>query len=193
MTTILNMNAPRQEQQDPLNLRSLPLVPPGRDGWPEVRDALLDRGRARKRQRAVGGGLAAAAMAVLTLALLFGRPGHDAALPGPEQPAAETAAVQRPLESEPVPLQDPPVESLIAMSQQLENRLRTYRRQLGDLPAGVLVYQVELQDLIVQVDEQLSRNPGSINLWGQRVNLLLDVNRLYENQLRRDYHRMASL
>jgi hypothetical protein len=32
-----------------------------------------------------------------------------------------------------------------------------------------------------------------LELWNQRVNLLLDLSRLYENQLRRDYHRMASL
>jgi hypothetical protein len=32
-----------------------------------------------------------------------------------------------------------------------------------------------------------------VDLWGQRVNLMMDVVRLYENSLRRDYRRMASL
>ena len=45
----------------------------------------------------------------------------------------------------------------------------------------------------MQVDEELSANPESIELWGQRVNLLLDVTQLYENSLRREYRQMASL
>jgi hypothetical protein len=64
---------------------------------------------------------------------------------------------------------------------------------MGVLNSDALVYQVELQDLIVQVDEELSMNPGSRELWGQRVNLLLDVTQLYESSLRRDYQQMASL
>jgi len=82
---------------------------------------------------------------------------------------------------------------LIAMSQQLERRIHAYRASAGDVPSDVLVYQVELQDLIVQVDDQLSANPDSAELWGQRVNLLLDVSRLYENTLRRNYRHLASL
>ena len=105
----------------------------------------------------------------------------------------DTAAL--PLVDEPVsaPLKEPTAESLIALSQKLENRLRMYRSQMGDLPADALVYQVELQDLIVQVDGELSLSPDSVDLWGQRVNLMMDVVRLYENSLRRDYRRMASL
>ena len=105
------------------------------------------------------------------------------------------AAAQAQASAEPVPapLREPPLESLIAMSQQLENRIRAYRTGIGDLPSNVLVYQVELQDLIVQVDEELSATPDSRELLSQRVNLLLDVTRLYENSLRRDYYRMASL
>jgi hypothetical protein len=61
------------------------------------------------------------------------------------------------------------------------------------MPTDSLVYQVELEDLIAQVDEELSVNPESLELWSHRVNLLLDLSRIYENQLRRDYHRMASL
>jgi len=39
----------------------------------------------------------------------------------------------------------------------------------------------------------LSMRPDSLELWSQRVNLLLDLSQLYQNQLRRDYQRMASL
>jgi hypothetical protein len=56
-----------------------------------------------------------------------------------------------------------------------------------------LIYQVELEDMVAQVDEELSMNPDSTELWNQRVNLMLDLSRLYQNQLRRDYRRMASL
>lgn len=188
MANIFNLQPPRQKQEDPLNLRSLPLVSPDGDGWPEIQAALMQDGQRRNFRRQVGASLAVAAMAVLAITLLVARPFG----PG-ESSALESAA--RPPVGEPVsqPLQEPSAESLIVMSQKLENRLRLYRDQVGDLPADVLVYQVELQDLIVQVDGELSLNPGSVDLWGQRVSLMMDVLRLYEDSLRRDYHRIASL
>jgi hypothetical protein len=94
------------------------------------------------------------------------------------------------------PASTPPAETLDAMielSQQLERRLRTTRAGTGDLPAGAIVYQVELEDLVAQVDEELSRRPDSLNLWGQRVTLLMDLQQLYEDRLRREYRQVASL
>jgi hypothetical protein len=85
------------------------------------------------------------------------------------------------------------LDAMIALSQQLEGRLRTIRADVGSLPSSAVVYQVELEDLVVQVDEELSRQPDSLPLWNQRVALLLDLERLYANSLRREYHRMASL
>ena len=61
------------------------------------------------------------------------------------------------------------------------------------MPTDALVYQIELEDLVAQVDDELSMRPDSLELWSQRVNLLLDLATLYQNQLRRDYHAMASL
>jgi hypothetical protein len=61
------------------------------------------------------------------------------------------------------------------------------------MPTASVIYQVELEDLIAQVDEELSMRPDSMGLWSQRINLMLDLSQLYQNQLRRDYHRMASL
>lgn len=188
MMNITNMRPLQQKQEDPLNLRSLPLVKPEGDGWPEIQDALMQQGRRRNTRRLAGGTLAVAATAVLTLALLVGKP-FDQAETAPVR-TADLLPLDEPVSA---PLQEPTAESLIALSQKLENRLRLYRTQMGDLPAEVLVYQVELQDLIVQVDGELSLNPDSIELWGQRVNLMMDVVRLYEDSLRRDYHRMASL
>jgi hypothetical protein len=61
------------------------------------------------------------------------------------------------------------------------------------MPTASIIYQVELEDLVAQVDEELSRRPGSVDLWSQRINLMLDLAQLYQNQLRREYHQMASL
>ena len=185
---VLNMHEIRQKQEDPLNLRSLPLVMPEKDGWPSIESALLQQNRRGGRWKVAGGILAVAATVVLALALLLGQRFESSVPDTPEIVAAPVAQ-----EAESAPLMAPTLESLIAMSQQLEGRVRLYREQMGDLNSDALVYQVELQDLIVQVDEQLSMNPGSSELWGQRVNLLLDVTQLYESSLRRDYQQMASL
>ena len=82
---------------------------------------------------------------------------------------------------------------MVALSQQLETRLRGICAESGSLPSSDVVYQVELEDLVAQVDEELSRQPDSLVLWNQRVSLLMDLERLYENSLRREYHRIASL
>lgn len=185
---VIDMQELRQKHDDPLSLGSLPQLTPDEDGWPAIESALLERNRHQRLYRVAGGALAAAASLVLAVALLLGEPFGD---PTGNTPQLEVQASAG--EAVPEPLRDPALESLIAMSQQLEGRVRLYRDQFGDLPSGALIYQVELQDLIVQVDEELSMNPGSTELWGQRVNLLLDVTQLYENSLRRDYQQMASL
>lgn len=185
---VINMNELRQQQEDPLNLKSLPLVAPTEDAWPAIEADLLQRNRRNRFGRLAGGALAAAASVVLAITLMVGQPAT-----APENKPPELSAAPVTQEAESAPLKAPTLESLIAMSQQLEGRVRLYREQLGNLNSRSLVYQVELQDLIVQVDEELSMNPESQDLWGQRVNLLLDVAQLYENSLRRNYQQMASL
>lgn len=184
---------PRPANDDPLGLGDLPLLDPPRDGWAEIEAALRERPARGRALRAGGGLLAVAATAVLAFGLWFAAPPSDRSVPHPGTGAARGETTPAPAEAVPAPLQEPPVEALMAMSRQLEERIRTYRGRAGDLPSDVLVYQVELQDLIVQVDEALSRAPESPQLWARRVNLLLDVDRLYENSLRRDYYRVASL
>ena len=83
--------------------------------------------------------------------------------------------------------------SLIALSQSLEQQLRNMREETVSMPASSAVYVAELQDLVAQVDSELSYSPNSINLWGQRVNLLLDLAQIYQQQWERDYGQMASL
>jgi len=183
------MNYPKvhimQKERDPLNLSSLPMVSPPSDGWPDIR-AGLERERSRERlARYAGSALAIAAAAVLTVGVIVRQPESAPA------PAAGPDLVQEQV-PDPAPERET-LGSLIRLSQQLETRVRSIRSEFGGLPTASLVYQVELEDLIVQVDEELSMNPESLQLWSHRVNLLLDLSRLYENQLRRDYHRLASL
>jgi len=61
------------------------------------------------------------------------------------------------------------------------------------MPAKSAIYVAELEDLIAQVDNELSLKPDSIDLWGQRVNLMLDLARIYQQQWQIDYGRMAAL
>jgi hypothetical protein len=160
-----------QKERDPLNLGSLPMVDPPEDNWPQIRQALLRQNRGQRVRRIAGASLAAAAALTLAIGLFIQQPD-----PKPEASMAPTT-----------------LDSLITLSQQLEKGVRSYRAEFGGLPTDSLVYQVELEDLIAQVDDELSARPDSTQLWSQRVNLLLDLSQLYENQLRRDYHRMASL
>jgi len=160
-----------QKEQDPLNLGSLPMVTPPSDDWPSIRSALLKDQRRKRFARYSGSALAAAAVLTLAVGLFIHQP----------NPALAPAGVPQTL------------DSVIALSQQLEARVRTIRSEVGGMPTDSLVYQVELEDMIAQVDGELSMRPDSLELWSQRVNLLLDLSRLYQNQLRRDYLRMASL
>lgn len=185
---VLNMNDLRNERRDPLELGQLPEVRADFDGWPEIETALRQENRRRRGRAIAGGALAAVATVVLALVITL--------QPSPTRPLPEATdgeVVSTGHEAEPAPLREPALESLIAMSQQLEDRVRLYRTRMGDLPSDALVYQVELQDLVAQVDSELSMAPESTELWSQRIDLLLDLAQLYENSLRRDYYRMASL
>jgi hypothetical protein len=182
-----------QKQQDPLNLQNLPLVSPPSDLWPAVEAELKRTGNRRAAARYAGGALAVAAALVLALGLILRAPPvGPAAQPAQlASSAQETTPAVPPTDSQ--PLSEANLEAVIALSQRLEGRLRRIRAEAGALPARVVVYQVELEDLVVQVDEELSRSPGSLPLWTQRVDLLVDLERLYEAGLRREYQQMASL
>lgn len=185
------MRHARQKQEDPLNLQSLPLVAPPADGWPAVEAALRRDGRRRTLHRYAGAALAAAASLALAFGLFLREP-----LPAPQQEAAPAVAAHGAGEAtgpDAPGSREQTLDALIALSQRLETRLRLLRAEGGSLPAGAVVYQVELEDLVVQVDEELSQRPDSLALWNQRVSLLMDLERLYQDRLRREYRRMASV
>lgn len=194
------MNVSMNPGDDPLGLRELPEPRPDprriEQDWTAV-SAALDA-RSRLRRRAWTGGLAAAASIALVAALVW-LPGYETATPETLGPAtAHTASDDSAPGNDAGQVQTGPAqasdaEALMAMSQDAERQLRRLRKQVGTMPSQTVVYQVELQDLIGQIDDALGMSPDSAELWGQRLSLQLDLMRLYSNQLRRDDAHLASL
>lgn len=181
------MNASMTPGQDPLGLRELP-EPRPEDGrreldWQAV-SAALDA-RAQNRRRAWAGALATAASIALVVAVLALQRTDETG------PAADTPMTAETSTGDAAAATG--AEQLMAMSQDAERQLRQLRAQVGSMPSQAVVYQVELQDLIGQVDDALGMSPDSTDLWGQRLSLQFDLMRLYSSQLRRDYVRVASL
>ncbi len=85
------------------------------------------------------------------------------------------------------------LQSLQRLSGRLEQNLNYLRTGIGAMPAEMVVYQVELEDLVAQVDAAISQQPESSELWQQRVNLLMDLNEIYGVGLRREEPYVASL
>jgi len=168
--------------RDPFGLKRLPEPEPPGDAWPQIA-AALNRNRKIRRTRYR---LAAAAVVILAMGIFWQLPKVPSAT-GTRTPAvAETSPI-------PEAAGENSLESLISLSQKLELSLRARRAELGVVPAQALIYQVELEDLVSEIDEAINQEPQSRELWSQRVNLLLDLNQLYERQLRRDYRQIASL
>lgn len=179
-----------QQERDPLNLGSLPPVSSPEDNWPAIQAALEANRIGRHSRRVAGGTLAAIAILAVVIGVLLNQ-APVLTENAPELSQSASGAINRPMpdaaESGEI------VASLISLSQRLETSLRHIRSEVGVMPTASLIYQVELEDLVAQVDEELSMNPASTTLWSQRVNLLLDLTQLYKNELRRESHRMASL
>lgn len=174
------LNAKFDEARDPLGLRHLDWQEPDKDAWPGIR-AELERG-SRSRSRFTWFALAASLVLAVSLTLRIKQ--DEVPQPGLQ----DTQAVEQVASSGNENLED-----LIALSQTLEQQLRGMREGTGSMPAASAVYIAELQDLVAQVDEELSYSPDSVNLWGQRVNLLLDLAQIYQHQWELDYGKMASL
>lgn len=182
------MNAKEQWKQntsDPLGLSELDIVEPGYDGWAEIEAALRAHRDKRRKWRQAGGWVAVAASLVLVIGI--SQRGLDKQPGEPVNTVATSGG-----ENASLPVEDN-VDALIGLSQKMEEQVKKLRRETGPMPAESAIYVAELQDLIAQVDNELSLTPDSIDLWGQRVNLMLDLAQIYQQQWQRDYGRMASL
>lgn len=175
----------QERERDPLNLGSLPPVTPPGDDWPAIETALRTHHSRRRLWKMTGGALAAAASIAFVISLVLNQPVSP--------PVNEPALAHVDTMQASGPEKEALVASLISLSQRLETSLQHIRSEAGAMPTASLIYQVELEDLVAQVDEELSMNSDSTSLWSQRVNLLLDLTQLYKNELRRESHRMASL
>ena len=176
-----------QNTSDPLGLRDLEAIEPGYDGWAQIESALQTHQDKKRNWQRAGGWLAVAASLVLVISITLRNTenGTPAGLPSPKlaTPATNFASV---------PVQDN-VNALIGLSQSMELQVKRLREETSSMPAESAIYVAELEDLIAQVDNELSLTPDSIDLWGQRVNLMLDLAQIYQQQWQIDYGRMASL
>ena len=177
----------KQNTSDPLGLSELEAVETGYDGWAQVESALQAHQNSKRNRQRAGGWLAVAASLVLVISITLRNTENDTptGLPSPElaTPATNLASVQ---------VQDN-VIALIGLSQSMESQVKKLREETSSMPAESAIYVAELEDLIAQVDNELSLTPGSIDLWGQRVNLMLDLARIYRQQWQIDYGLMVSL
>ncbi len=177
----------KQNKSDPLGLSDLDSIEPGYDGWAQIESALKTHNDNKRSWRRHGTWLATAAGIVLVVAVVLHTTGSNTPTNLPSH-ALATSAVN----SASVPVQDN-VSALIGLSQSMEEQVAKLRRKTSSMPAESAIYVAELEDLIAQVDNELSLTPDSIDLWGQRVNLLLDLAQIYQQQWEIDYGRMASL
>jgi len=177
----------KQDLTDPLGLRQLAAIEPGYDGWDQIESALRDQQAGKRGWRRSGAWLAIAASLLLVLGIsLFNT--QNVTPPGQSPEGLATTSA----ESASLPLKDD-IDALIGLSQSMEEQVARLREETGSMPAKSANYIAELEDLIAQVDNGLSMNPDSIDLWGQRVNLLLDLAQVYQQQWQIDYSRIASL
>jgi len=177
----------KQSESDPLGLSDLDAIEPGYDDWAQIESALLAHKTSKRNWQKSGAWLAVAASLVLVISVvLFNTENHTAG--NPSSPALAT--------SEAIPASvevKDNINALIGMSQSMEEQVMRLRQETGSMPAESAIYLAELEDLIAQVDNELSLTPDSIDLWGQRVNLMLDLAQIYQHQLEIYYGRMASL
>jgi hypothetical protein len=176
----------KQKTSDPLGLSNLEAVEPGYDGWASIESALKVHQNNRRNWQRATSWLAVAASLVLVISITL-RNGEDSG-PGNLSPPPATQTIN----PASVTVQDN-VTALIGLSQNMEKQLKKLRLETSSMPAESAIYVAELEDLIAQVDSELSVTPDSTDLWGQRVNLMLDLAQIYQQQWQIDYGRMASL
>lgn len=195
------------QARDPFGLAGLPELQPPSDTWIAISARLHQQSRRRQQWFS---GLALAATVTLAIGVVALLPQVDSM---PPVALTETVAEQEPMNPnnlaagslEPNDIRGQGrsygnpnlglenLQSLQRLSQRLEQNLNYLRTGVGAMPAEIVVYQVELEDLVAQVDAAISQQPESSELWRQRVNLLMDLNQIYGAGLRRDEPNLASL
>jgi hypothetical protein len=172
---------------DPLGLRELETLEPGYDGWARIESALQEHQNHKRNWKRAGSWLAVAASLILVISITLRSKEDHTPLGTPSATLAtqttEFASVQK----------KDNINALIGLSQSMEEQVKKLRQETGSMPAESAIYIAELEDLIARVDSELSLTPDSIDLWGQRVNLMLDLAQIYQQQWQIDYGHMASL
>jgi len=177
----------KHSTSDPFGLSNLEAIEPGYDGWAQIETALRAHQTSKRNRQKTIGWLAIAASLVLAVSLALINSENSMPVSVPSNGLATSTA-----NSASVSLEDN-VGALIGLSQSMEEQVAKLRQETGSMPAESAIYVAELEDLIAQVDNELSLAPDSIDLWGQRVNLMLDLAQIYQQQWEIDYGRMASL
>ncbi len=177
----------KQTTTDPLGLSELESIEPGYDGWDEIKTALLAHQDNKRNWRRAGSWMAVAASLVLVISIAL----RNTETIGPFATPVPGAATQS-TNLASVTVEDN-LTALIGLSQSMEEQVKELRQETGSMPAESAIYVAELEDLIARLDNELSVTPDSIDLWGQRVNLMLDLAQIYQQQWQIDYGRMASL
>lgn len=177
----------KQTHSDPLGLSDLDAIEPGYDGWADIESKLIAHQASKRNRQRTSGWLAVAASLVLVISVVFFRTENSTPAVQPSTGLATSAA-----DSASVSVEDN-INALIGLSQSMEQQVAKLRQETSSMPAESAIYVAELEDLIAQVDNGLSLTPDSIDLWGQRVNLMLDLAEIYQQQWEIDYGRMASL
>jgi len=177
----------KQNTDDPLGLSDLEAMDPGYDGWADIESALLTHKASKRTWQRAGSWLAVAASLVLVVSITMRNVENPATI---SQDFASSTNVGASSSA----VRDPDnIGALIGLSQNMEKQVKQLRQGTASMPAESAIYIAELEDLIAQVDNELSFTPDSIDLWGQRVNLLLDLAQIYQQQWQIDYGRMAAL
>jgi len=174
-----------QTTSDPLGLSELESIEPEYDGWDAIETALLTHQDNKRNWKRAGRWMAVAASLVLVVSISLRNTEFST-------PSAMPVTATQSTEFASVTVQDN-LSAMIGLSQKMETQVKDLRQGTSSIPAESAIYVAELEDLIAQVDSELSLTPDSIDLWGQRVNLMLDLAQIYEQQWQIDYGRMASL
>ncbi|HET6565102.1 MAG TPA: hypothetical protein VFG52_06770, partial [Xanthomonadales bacterium] len=159
------------QARDPFGLASLPELQPPQDGWAAVAAGVQQQQR-RRRQWLSGLAVAATVTLVAGIVSILPQTG-EAPVATENMLATDTVGGALPPTIEGVAGESAPtiqgqgpdnLAALQKLSQRLEQNLRYLRSGVGAMPAEMVVYQVELEDLVAQVDDAISLQPESSEL-----------------------------